>query len=475
MIVSGGARIRSVSGQGWLPVPGAPLALLIAVALLVATCANGARAAVKDGPATATGVALVHTRLVSSEPSKDARLAESPRQLRLVFSEPVEARLSRITLVRADSTSISVAPTGDPRNARGIVAPLEGLAPGAYRVLWRIVSADGHPIEGSYVFHIEGSADATLDTVAAAPSPPPESASGEPATFGPAVVGAPLIPALLRGVAVGALMAAAGLLLFLAITGAGIASRPGRAALWLTAGALLFLLAHLAAWIVHVLPSHGRARSEFAHALATTNGHVELARISLVLLALGAAALARHVKLALAFAVGAVLVSGAIGHSAGIHPEWAIPGKALHLLGAAAWLGGLLWLLLRERDDLPRYAAEAGRVSSIALWAVIAVAFSGIVQVRLFLPSLGDLVASSYGAVTLAKVGGLAALVAFGAYHRKRVLPRLTDATTAESFRGSLAREIAVMVAVVLLGGFLGYVPPPASDERTITVSETPR
>jgi copper transport protein len=420
--------------------------------------------------------AVRHTRLVSSEPAKDTTLTESPRQVRLVFSEPIEAKLSRITIIRSDSTSIALAVSGDPRNVRALIAPAEGLAPGAYRVAWRIVSADGHPIEGSYVFRIEGAAfaDTTRDSVSAAPAPaPPGATAGEPSTWGPAVAGAPVIPALLRGVAVGTLMAAAGLLLFLALTGAGAASRPARVATWLTAGASLLLVAHLAAWIANVLPAHGRGGGEFMHALATDNGHIELARIALTVLALWAVGLARQPKLALVFATGALLVSGAVGHPAGIQPGWAIPSKAIHLVATAAWLGGLLWLLLRERDDLSRYTAEAGRVSSIALWAVILVAFTGIIQARLFVASVGAFVTSAYGIVTLAKVAGLGALVAFGAYHRKRVLPRLAESGTAESFRGSLGREIAVMVAVVLLGGFLGYVPPPASTAQAIPAAES--
>jgi putative copper export protein len=52
-------------------------------------------------------------------------------------------------------------------------------------------------------------------------------------------------------------------------------------------------------------------------------------------------------------------------------------------------------------------------------------------------------------------------LVLFGAHHRFRVLPRLTDAAVAESFPISLRREIALISLLVLLGGLLAYLSPP--------------
>ena len=63
--------------------------------------------------------------------------------MRLVFSEPLEPGLARLALVGPGGTT-ALAAAADPRDAYAIVAPVEDhLAPGAYRVLWRVVSADG--------------------------------------------------------------------------------------------------------------------------------------------------------------------------------------------------------------------------------------------------------------------------------------------------------------------------------------------
>jgi putative copper export protein len=139
----------------------------------------------------------------------------------------------------------------------------------------------------------------------------------------------------------------------------------------------------------------------------------------------------------------------------------AAPAKAVHLLAGAAWLGGLLWLTLGERSDRDHFTREALRVSSVALWASIAVAGSGVSMALLFLSTPRDLVDTAYGAVLLAKIVGLIGLVAFGAYHRFRALPALRAANVAPAtLAATVRRELALMVVVVLLGGFLAYVPP---------------
>jgi putative copper export protein len=85
------------------------------------------------------------------------------------------------------------------------------------------------------------------------------------------------------------------------------------------------------------------------------------------------------------------------GHSAAIGATWSAPAKAIHLAAAAAWLGGLLWLLTIDRttrDD--RFMREASRVSRVALISVIAVALSGVLQALLFAPSIRELIESRY-------------------------------------------------------------------------------
>jgi copper transport protein len=335
------------------------------------------------------------------------------------------------------------------------------------------VSADGHPVDGTFSFTV---GDTTVGAAPApvAPAPPAQpKPREEPEVWGPAAFGAPIVPAVLRGTGLGALMAATGLLLFMAGAKPNAAQRDDarvRSATTAFAVAAPILLgAHLVTWLINTSPDLKFDPDWAVSALGTTVGKIELWRVGLTILALWAWWLARRTRLALAFAAGAVVVSGAVGHSAAIAPAWAVPAKAIHLLASAIWVGGLLWLLIRPAgDDVLLFATDADRVSSRALWGVVAIAFTGVVQTRLFLDSWSGLVTSAYGLLVLAKTAGLLVLVAFGAYNRQRVMPRLTmapSATEAGVLRSSVVREVVVIVIVILLGGLLAYVPPPGESE----------
>ena len=409
----------------------------------------------------------MHATLLSSEPVKGSTLTQPPTRIYLVFSEEIEPTLGGIKLVGPDGRVISLTSGGDPRNVSALVAPVNvALAAGKYRVEWRIVSEDGHPIDGSFVFSIASSGGAPAATAGTPPLPSAPIAEETPAdtatSSGNALAKVPVPAAALRGLGVGALAAFAGLLAFL-LTRRDPApnARAERLVSRLAIASAALLTLHLVAWALSVSPDHSLGGDQIAALLGSNVGRVELARTGLAVLACWALVLARRERLALALAFAAMLVSADTGHSAAIQPLWAIPARALHLLALAAWFGGLLWLIVCARTNASVVAAEAQRVSSLALTGVIVMAFSGVVQTRLFLPSWIDLIRSTYGVITLAKVAGLCVLVLFGAHHRYRVMPRLAESSTSDGFASSLRREVTVMTIVVLLGGLLAYVPPP--------------
>ena len=407
--------------------------------------------------------ALAHAGLVSSDPADGALLTASPTRVRLVFSEPMEVSLSRVWLVTGDGRTIPLEGAADPTEVRAMVAAVDSLPAGAYLVAWRVLSADGHPVEGSLSFSVAGAPAALV-----APEPPLPAHlpvdDATTATWGPGLAGAPLLPSLLRGLGVGALMALAGVLFFLGREDTA-ARGPRRLAMALAVAAPLLLAGHLAAWLTNASPDHRLTADWTGRALTTGPGRVEALRTGLALLSLWALALARRPRLAAILAFAAVAVSGATGHAMAIHPAWSAPLKALHLAAVSVWMGGLLWLVASAREPSERFASAAARVSSLALGAVLLVTVTGAAEALLFLPSPGEVFRSAYGLTTLAKIAGLGLLVLLGAHHKYRVLPRLAEETVAGGFRGSLRTELVLMFAVVLLGGLLAYLPP--SDEPT--------
>jgi copper transport protein len=415
--------------------------------------------------------ALAHATLLSSEPKANAVLSASPAQIRLVFSEAVVADLSRIELLSVGAPAARLQVSVDPHDVHALIAFPLALRAGAYRVVWRIVSADGHPVDGDFVFTI-GSATGGIPG-AQAPPPHSDSHSHDDAS-GPVVAGAPVIPSLLRGAGLAAMLGLTGLLAF-GLRSERAGTRPARqrrVTTWLAVTGATLLACHMAMWMLHAAPAEQLSQSWLQAAMGTAVGRMEGVRVLLALLALWALALARRPAIALFFAGACLVVSGAIGHSAAISPAIAIPSKAVHLLSIAMWLGGLAWLIIADRDNEVSFRRECHRVSAVALWSVIAITVTGALQSFLFLGGLSlSLLMSPYGAFVTAKIIGLLILMGFGAYHRLRVLPAVDAGAPSARLRQSVRKEIPLLAVVVFTGGVMAYVPTPHPPPIHVTTS----
>jgi copper transport protein len=404
-------------------------------------------------------VLFAHAMLLSSDPKPGSVIDRSPERVRLVFSEAIDATVSGIRLVPPSGAQRDLAVSADPGDPSALIAPLAPLAAGKYRIVWRNVSVDGHAMSGSFGFTVRG--DTKTAPAAIVPLIPSILQVDTLLAVGPTRF--PVTAALLRGLALGCLMALAGILFFSrrAAVPSALASR---VSVSLSAAAVVLFAAHLVAWISSAAADHGFDLSWGWSMLGTAPGHMELARLAAAALALWALVLARRTLLALLFAFVGLVISGAIGHPAAMHSLWTIPAKAVHLCAGAAWLGGLLWLVLADHADVERFVGEARRVSSVALVSVVLVVFSGVIQTRFFVATPVDLIRTTYGIIVLLKIAGVLILIAFGAHHRYRHLPNVATADAGARLRASVRYEIAVFALVTLLGGLLAYIPPRESE-----------
>jgi methionine-rich copper-binding protein CopC len=106
--------------------------------------------------------ALAHDALKSSDPAKGAKV-ESVKEVRLTFN--ATTRFPNVIVRTADGV---VHQDGKPVVDGPVVIQKvkDGLPPGEYVIAYRVVSSDGHPIEGEIPFTLVGS-----------PAPPSGSAS----------------------------------------------------------------------------------------------------------------------------------------------------------------------------------------------------------------------------------------------------------------------------------------------------------
>jgi methionine-rich copper-binding protein CopC len=98
---------------------------------------------------------LPHASLIKSVPARRAQIFKSPAQIQLWFSERLEARFSSLRVInssgkRVDLGNVEVS-TDDPKRISVGVNP---LAPGQYKIRFRVLSVDGHVVEDEVSFTI---------------------------------------------------------------------------------------------------------------------------------------------------------------------------------------------------------------------------------------------------------------------------------------------------------------------------------
>ncbi|MBD5785696.1 copper resistance protein CopC [Cellulosimicrobium terreum] len=127
-----------------------PLSALT-TALLALLCALGLTAALATFGALP---AQAHDRLTGTEPADGAALDAPPSDIALTFStEPLDVEPQVVVTDADGEVVLDDAPTIDGTTATLPVT--DGvLTGGEYTVAWRVVSADGHPIEGTFGFAV---------------------------------------------------------------------------------------------------------------------------------------------------------------------------------------------------------------------------------------------------------------------------------------------------------------------------------
>ena len=160
--------------------------------------------------------AHAHDELVSSNPADGAVLDAAPSEIELVFSSELMDLGNQVIV--EDSAGTNLAESEPVLTRETLVQSVPALEAGDYKVNWRAVSSDGHPITGTFSFTVSGPAGespspaATESAAAPAATEPAPSASADAAGTEAASEESGVashLPWALAGVAVGAAAALA--------------------------------------------------------------------------------------------------------------------------------------------------------------------------------------------------------------------------------------------------------------------------
>ena len=97
-----------------------------------------------------------HAFLVRAEPRVGSKVSKAPTEVRVSFSETVQAGVSSIRVFDVSGKQVDRKDTHSDRANRAAlcVSLMPALTPGTYKVVWRVTSADTHVTSGDFHFQI---------------------------------------------------------------------------------------------------------------------------------------------------------------------------------------------------------------------------------------------------------------------------------------------------------------------------------
>ncbi|RAN97081.1 copper resistance CopC family protein [Micromonospora noduli] len=128
--------------------------------------------------------AWAHNSLRTATPARDATVPSAPTEVTLEFMQRLDPAFTTIVLTDAAKRKL---PTGEPvvTGAKSTVQVTDTLPNGTYTVAYRVVSVDGHPVQGSYPFTVADPTSSAAPVANVSASAPPPSAAAAKSGGGP--------------------------------------------------------------------------------------------------------------------------------------------------------------------------------------------------------------------------------------------------------------------------------------------------
>jgi methionine-rich copper-binding protein CopC len=99
--------------------------------------------------------AAAHAFLERAEPRVGSTVRQAPREVRLWFTEQLEAAFTTAEVRNAAGQAVSTGAAAlDPADRKQLRVAVNPLPPGSYKVTWRVLSVDTHVTEGDFTFRV---------------------------------------------------------------------------------------------------------------------------------------------------------------------------------------------------------------------------------------------------------------------------------------------------------------------------------
>lgn len=444
-----------------------------------------------------------HANLIRSDPPANSILGKSPSQVTLYFTEQLEPKLSGASILDSTGREVDTGYSVNPTDPTILIVSLPVLQEGVYTVSWHAISAvDGHHTSGSFSF---GVGNVTIPTQSSA------SQSYTP-------------PSLLEvterwlNLLADVLFLGAGIFTLLVWNPALLTLRgrrfeeysgkvSKRVSKILLASAILAIGATLLLLVVEAIAASVTPAIEdvvataFTIITSTELGEYWIIRFvttiaavcASIILARSEVTSKRNWLLTLTVGLALSLTTSISSHNAASTeylPVVNLLSDWIHLIGVAAWIGGLTYVVVAVTSnshavtEKRKLATELiRRFSPIAVVSVGAIGITGVYNLVLEVGSLTALFTTTYGQIILAKLIIFASMVSFGALNQMVLFDHMVGRTGENSqsnrhetgrwlgrFSLSIRTEMALGIVLLLVVGLLTASAPVAQ-----TPSSAPR
>lgn len=427
-------------------------------------------------------MAFGHATIISSNPSPNEAMDTLPEKISIQFSENIQPAFHSLEVFSQDGDKIQIQDSAISEQSEKVLeARWNGtIDEGIYYIKWRVVSSDGHPIEGTIPFQFGDSAGLSDQENSEVNASFPDSFN-----------------VILQSLQYICFAALTGILFFrlslMQDSRIFEASRRTRLYLWLSYAGLAFSIFCSLPLKVTIDAGVGWTDafkvSYIKEVLNGTNfGTVWIIEILILLLLFLVIyfmlenSLNKSLPYLSFIIIACLMICKALtGHTAAVPNQvLAVLMDFLHLLSMALWLGGLMALLVIlpgladrqaiQEDKKTFYWSIISRFSKWAFLFVIILIVSGIYSSLLHVPTIHSLFNTTYGQLLLAKVGLMLVMIVLGGFHffrGKKQTKKLGYSVGIEFGLG-----VVILLVAALLTNIQTAMSSPGPIEKTLMTEE---
>jgi len=402
-----------------------------------------------------------HAILDSSTPAASSVLETSPPEIRLDFNETIENSLLSIRLFDSEQKVVSIGKAQRSQSDMSVaVASVPQLDSGVYVVVWRAVSADGHPVSGAFPFEIGNTSNVDANELLTRVLKGLDTDSP---------LGGPLAAA--RFLAYASIIVLIG---FVAFTWAAQTFVTPRVTSTLRRAVVVFAVGSLGILLMQGPYAAGRGWSAItdggllADVVPTRLGVASVVRLALaVVWGLLVVSIAHNAQrwwklAAVTTALVSVVTFAVSGHASAA----SLPGifavvVGVHLVAVSVW-GGSVFAAVAVRSE--EGVARLSRLATVAMPIAVA---TGVVEAAHLTGGVSQILDSRYGTYLLMKLAVIGVCLVIGYGLRRRMKSGRPTVTQ------SLFVEAVLLVVIIAITAVMVGTSPTATASSSSTFSAT--